>query len=292
MVAENESVEDLTRVVVVTGASSGIGRAAAVEFARRGWVVALVGRDRARLDSATAAVRDAATAAGHDVAAKAVTAYQCDFAVLDEVRALADALREAYPRIDVLANNAGLVSKGRVTTVDGHELTIQTNHLAPFLLTRLLRNSLTGGRVITTASMAHGSGRLDADDLDGARRRPYSAWLAYGSSKQANILFAAEAARRWPEFHSYSFHPGVVRTRFGTPAARFFYRFAPTVFGIVTPEQGADTLIWLATEPDGSLVNGGYYVKRALRAPNPRADDPALAARLWDATLAALALPD
>jgi NAD(P)-dependent dehydrogenase (short-subunit alcohol dehydrogenase family) len=291
MVAENESVEDLTtRVVVVTGASSGVGRAAAVEFARRGWVVALVGRDRARLDSATAAVRDAATAAGHHGTAGRVTAYQCDFAVLDDVRTLAATLRQAYPRIDVLANNAGMVSRPRVTTVDGHELTIQTNHLAPFLLTQLLRDSLAGGRVITTASMAHGSGRLDADDLDGARRRPYSAWLAYASSKQANILFAAEAARRWPEFHSYSFHPGVVRTRFGTPAARFFYKFAPTVFGIVTPEQGADTLIWLATQPEADLVDGAYYAKRTQRTPQARSADPALASELWDATTKALGL--
>jgi NAD(P)-dependent dehydrogenase (short-subunit alcohol dehydrogenase family) len=292
MVAENESVEDLTRVVVVTGASSGVGRAAAVEFARRGWVVALVGRDQARLDSATAAVRDAAVAAGHDVTAKAVGSYQCDFAVLDDVRTLAAKLRAAYSRIDVLANNAGLVSKKRITTVDGHELTIQTNHLAPFLLTELLRDNLAGGRMIVTASMAHGSGRLEPDDLDGARRRPYSAWLAYGSSKQANILFAAEAARRWPQFHSYSFHPGVVKTRFGTPAARFFYRYAPAAFGLVTPEQGADTLVWLATEPESGLVDGAYYVKRAQRTPQSRSADPALAAQLWDVSVKALGLSE
>jgi NAD(P)-dependent dehydrogenase (short-subunit alcohol dehydrogenase family) len=283
MVAENESVEDVTPVAVVTGASSGIGRAAAEELARRGWVVALVGRDEARLASATEGVRRAAAGAG------AVAAYRCDFAVLADVRALADKLRAAYPRIDLLANNAGLVSRRHVTTVDGHELTNQTNHLAPFLLTWLLRDRLTGARVVTTASMAHRSGRLNPDDLDGARRRPYSAWLAYGSSKQANILFAAEAARRWPEFGSYSFHPGVVRTRFGTPAARLFYRFAPGGL-VVTPEQGADTLVWLATAPASDLTNGGYFVRRRLVSPHARAADPAVAARLWDATVEALGL--
>src|SRR5262245_2728018 len=136
MAGENAPTGDVTspRVVVVTGASSGIGLAAAAELARRGHEVALVGRDADRLASATDRVRAASGAAPR--------AYRADFAVLDDVRALADGLRSAYERIDVLANNAGGLYQRRETTVDGYELTIQVNHLAPFLLTSLLHDRL------------------------------------------------------------------------------------------------------------------------------------------------------
>jgi NAD(P)-dependent dehydrogenase (short-subunit alcohol dehydrogenase family) len=280
---ENESVGDFTgRTVVVTGASSGVGLAAALGFARLGARVALVGRDRARLAEAVAAVREIARPdVGPD-------GYPADFAVLAEVRELAEALAVAYPKIDVLANNAGAVIQRRLTTVDGHELTIQGNHLAPFLLTHLLRERLAGGRVVNTASDAHRSGRLDPDDLE-SKRQQYRALRVYGASKQANILFAAEAARRWPEILSFSYHPGVVRSRFGRESAmyRFFYRYAPM---LTTPEGGADTMLWLAATPPGDLVNGGYYAKRRPRQPAPPTGDPAFAARLWEATAAAVGL--
>lgn len=271
MADENAPVEHLTRVVVVTGASSGIGLAAAQSLARGGHHVVLVGRDAQRLRSAAERVRDAA----------GVTppVFRADFAVLDEVRALAGALRGAYPRIHVLANNAGGLMPRRVTTVDGFELTMQTNHLAPFLLTNLLRDRID--RVVTTASRAHTQGRLDPDRLDSPGW--YVPLAVYGTSKQANILFAAEAARRWPDVLSVSLHPGVVRTRFGGEIAivGWFYRFAPW---LRSPEQGADTLCWLATAPAAEPVNGGYYVNRRLRRPARRAADPALAARLWEAS--------
>lgn len=267
------------RHAVITGASSGIGMAAAVALAGQGWLVTLVGRNPGRLDEAVAAVRRAAT--GPDP-----VALIADFAELAQVRALAERLSGRH--IDVLANNAGVVSGSRQRTVDGHELTIQTNHLAPFLLSSLLRPQLTpGARIITTASVAHTFGSLDPADLDRTGSR-YSAWLAYGGSKRANILFAAEAARRWPDLLSFSFHPGVVRTRFGTPAARFFYKIGP---GLATPEQGADQLVWLSTADPAELTNGAYYVLRKVTAPARSARDPELAARLWDATAAVLAQP-
>jgi NAD(P)-dependent dehydrogenase (short-subunit alcohol dehydrogenase family) len=269
------------RLAVVTGASSGIGQAAAEEFARRGWSVALVGRDPDRLAQATSGVR--AIARG-----STVTSYQCDFAVLDEVRGLAEKLRADHPRIDVLANNAGGAQPRRVTTVDGFELTMQTNHLAPFLLSHLVRDLVAGGRIVNTASAAHSAGRLAAADLNGTRAR-FTRFGAYGAAKQANIMFAAEAARRWPEILSTSFHPGVVRTRFGagSPVMTFFYRFMP---GLRTPAQGADTLLWLATEDASALTNGGYYIKRKPAQPTPRTADPAAAAAVWDASAAALGL--
>src|SRR4029453_10871788 len=129
-----------------------------------------------------------------------------------------------YPEIDVLANNAGGMVGGYRPTADGFEATVQGNHLAPFLLTTLLRDRLRGKRVVNTASDAHRRSGLDPADLVGDAAR-YSRWRAYGAGKEANILFAQEAARRWPDVLSVSFHPGVVRTNFGTGRGiRLFYR--------------------------------------------------------------------
>jgi NAD(P)-dependent dehydrogenase (short-subunit alcohol dehydrogenase family) len=272
----------LDRVAVVTGASSGIGRAAAEEFARRGWAVALIGRDEARLAEATRRVR---AAAGSGPGEPRVYPYRCDFAVLAQVRDLAATLRRAYPRIDVLANNAGGAFSRRKTTVDGFELTIQVNHLAHFLLSHLLRDRLGGGRIVNTSSGAHAAGTLDPGDLTSTARR-YFPFAVYGSAKQANILFAAEAARRWPEILSTSYHPGVVRTRFGHDSlvVSLFYRVTP---GLRTPAKGAETLVWLATTEASQIVPGGYYLDRRLRQPSAGAADAELARRLWDASLAA-----
>jgi NAD(P)-dependent dehydrogenase (short-subunit alcohol dehydrogenase family) len=269
----NGSVGDFTgQVVVVTGANSGVGLAAAVQFARRGAEVGLVGRDPARLDSALAAVRAVARPDAQP------QAFRADFCVLDEVRELAGALAVAYPSIAVLCNNAGGVQLTRQSTVDGHEATIQANHLSPFLLTNLLRERLSGGRIINTASAAHRYGRLDPDDLNHSGR--YRRMAVYGASKQANILVAAEAARRWPEIVAFSYHPGVVRSRFGrgNEVLRFLFW---TSFWMSSPEQGADTMVWLASQPRSELENGGYYLRRSRRRPAPPAADAALAARLW-----------
>jgi NAD(P)-dependent dehydrogenase (short-subunit alcohol dehydrogenase family) len=265
-------VQDVTgATAVVTGASSGIGTAAAVALARLGWRVAIVGRNPARLAAALSRVRQEATG-------QPPIAVSADFASFDSVREAAGQLAE-LDRIDVLANNAGIVADRRETTVDGHEITIQTNHLSPFLLTHLLKSKLKpGARIITTASMAHSFGRIDPDDLD--RRR--NVWLAYGASKGANILFAAEAARRWPELLSFSFHPGVVRSNFGTPLVRRLYKFA---IGMKTSEQGADTLVYLATAPAAELVNGGYYDERKLVHPKAYLEEPKIAADLWTRSL-------
>lgn len=284
MTGQNRGVEDLTEgaseppVAVVTGASSGIGLAAAEGLARRGWRLALVGRDAGRLESATQQVRALTHAP--------VDAFRCDFARLADVRELAAGLLARYPRIDVLANNAGGVVPARRSTVDGHEETIQTNHLAAFLLSHELRPALRGGRIINTSSRAHQQGRLDPNDLSSNRQR-YVALVVYGSAKQANIAFTAEATKRWPEILSVCFHPGVVRTRFGSESALYgwFYRYAP---GLRTPEKGAETLIWLATADRGQLTPGGYYQDRRLRRPLPRIIDADFTARLWEASLAAV----
>ena len=271
-------MEDLT--VVVTGTSSGIGLAAAVDLAGRGARVVMVGRSPQRLSAAADRVRDASGSAP-DV-------FRADFARLDDVRSLADALASRYPHIDVLANNAGGVYRRYSSTVDGYESTVQANHLAPFLLTNLLREQLRGGRIVNTASDAHTMGRVNPDDLTGRGGPMYSLWRAYASSKAANVLFAAEASRRWPDILSTSYHPGVVRTRFGSgTAATVFYTLMPF---LTTPEGGADTLLWLAAAPAEEITPGGYYYRRALRAASGHATDAALAARLWDASAAAVGL--
>ncbi|GAA0803468.1 SDR family NAD(P)-dependent oxidoreductase [Spirilliplanes yamanashiensis] len=263
------------RTVVVTGASSGVGLAAAEQFARAGDTVVLVGRTPGRLDEAARRVERAG-------GGREPGRFRADFERLADVRALAEHLLSTYPRIDVLANNAGGMVPAHRVTDDGLEATVQSNHLAPFLLTRLLRERLAGGRVVTTASRAHRMGAgLDPADLVGAAGR-YNTWKVYGESKAANILFAAEAARRWPDVLSVSFHPGVVRSNFGTGAlTRFFYRWAP---GLTTPEAAGELLVWLATVAPDRLVQGGYYVGRTATTPDPHAADPARAAALWEAS--------
>ncbi|MER7443340.1 SDR family NAD(P)-dependent oxidoreductase [Micromonospora avicenniae] len=272
-------MEDLTgrRLVLVTGASSGIGLAAAVDLARRGDQVILVGRDPARLQAAGDRVRDAS--------GETPELFRADFAVLDDVRRLAERLRAAYDRIDVLVNNAGAIVLQPVTTVDGYELSIQANHLAPFLLSNLLRDRV--GRIVVTASGAHRSGALDPSDLNLPLRR-YRAMTAYGTSKQANILFTAEAARRWPEIQAHCFHPGVVRTRFGNESR--LVAAGMRLLPFRSPEKGAETLLWLVNSDPARLRNGGYYYNRRLRRPLRKAADPQLAARLWTASAKAVGI--
>lgn len=271
------AVRDLTgQVIVVTGASSGVGLAAATEFAKRGAGVVMIGRDSERLKAATGKVTGAATG-------PPPLPFEADFSRLDDVHVLADKLRGRLRRIDVLASNAGLLSLRNRTTIDGHELTIQVNHLAGFLLANLVREQLRGGRLIVTSSDAHKRSGVDPAALSAP-----SGWAAYGASKSANILFAMEAARRWPDIRSASFHPGVVRTRFSSGTAlRPLFQIAPMK---LTPEKGADTLVWLATTPVREIRPGGFYVKRALKEPAAHARDPQVAHRLWDASLSAVGL--
>jgi daunorubicin C-13 ketoreductase len=270
----------MASTIVVTGGSSGVGLAAAKQFAARGDEVVLVGRNPNRLADAVAQVRQAG--GGREPAN-----FRADFESFAEVRALADQLLAGYERIDVLANNAGGMVDTYRRTVDGFEATIQGNHLAPFLLTHLLRDRLSGGRVVHTASRAHQRSNLDPDDFTGSPEK-FSSWSAYGAGKAANILFAAEAARRWPDVANVSFHPGVVRTNFGNgPAVRFFYKYAPF---LTSPEEAGALLVWLATAPAAELTNGAYYVGRQVTAPSRRAADPVIAAKLWDASAKAVGL--
>ena len=260
--------------VLLTGATRGIGQAAAVELAREGCEIALVGRDGARVE----AVAQEAEAAGGGAP---IHQHVADLAVMAEVRALAEEVRARYAQIDVLANNAGAVFASRKETSEGLEQTFALNHLAPFLLTALLRDRLDGGRVVTTSSDAHKAGRLDLDDLQS--ERSYSAMRVYGTSKLCNILFTRELAKRAPELHANCFHPGVVRTGFGKNENGIF-RVLTTLGGpfLRSPQRGARSLVWLARSDDASGLTGRYVVDEKVRLPSAQAQDDTLAAGLWE----------
>jgi NAD(P)-dependent dehydrogenase (short-subunit alcohol dehydrogenase family) len=260
-------------LVVITGATRGIGRAATLELARQGAELVVVGRERERVD---AVVRDAQAAGGAPV-----HAHVADLALMASVRALAEELRDRHERIDVLANNAGALFASRKVTSEGFEQTFALNHLAPFLLTNLLLDRLAGGRVVTTASDAHKGGRLDLDDLQS--EKSYSAMRVYGTSKLCNILFTRELAKRAPELHANCFHPGVVRTGFGKND-NGIWKVLTTLGGpfFRSPERGARSLVWLASSAEGGRLTGEYIEDEKVAQPNAAAVDPELAQALWE----------
>ncbi|MEV6595283.1 SDR family NAD(P)-dependent oxidoreductase [Actinoplanes sp. NPDC051346] len=271
---------------MITGASSGIGLAAAVELARGGDEVVLLGRDAGRLQHAVEAVRE--------VSNRTPVAYRADFAMMDEVREAGARLAAEHERVHVLINNAGQLASVRRPTADGFDPTMQTNHLAGFLLTHLLLDRLraaagTDGaaRVITTGSAAESWGTLD---VRRPGRRQLSRWLAYGASKQANLLFTVAAARRWSRYGIVPtcFFPGLIRSRFGRRSPLFTLAgLVPVLFR--TPAQGAETLVWLAKEPE-ALVPGGYFAWKRPFAATGRSTNADRADLLWESSLAATGL--
>ena len=269
------------RTVVVTGANSGIGKACATELARRGAHVVMTARDAARGQRALADVKRASGNAD-------VELLLGDFASLADVSVLANRIA-SLPQLDVLVNNAGLMLTERSETRDGFETTFQVNHLAPFLLTSMLLPKLArtpGARVVTVASDAHTSGgALDFDDLQSKRR--YTPFAVYGRSKLCNILFTRELARRLEGtgVTANCLHPGVVATGFaGDGDAKGWFAWGVKLARpfMITPEKGADTMVWLASSPDVAGTTGRYFVKRREKTPGRHAQDAATARRLWD----------
>ncbi|WP_236791747.1 SDR family NAD(P)-dependent oxidoreductase [Amycolatopsis sp. GM8] len=269
------------KTIVITGASDGIGAAAARRLSAEGHRVVVIGRSRQKTEAVAAE-----TGADH---------YVTDFTRLDEVRALAAELNSAYPRIDVLANNAGGIFARAGKTVDGFEQTFQINHLAPFLLTRLLLDTLIASRatVIQTSSVgARMAGKLDLDDLD--LDRNFDSLRAYNAAKLENILFTTELHRRYHEqgIAAVAHHPGNVQTSFGSATDSRLIKFviailsSPLVhrFLLLTPDKGAEQLVWFArSTPGADWTPGGYYEKgKPAKRTNPQAGDSDLARRLWD----------
>ena len=262
---------------IVTGASSGIGTSTAVGLARLGAALALTGRDEARLETVARQCRDAG--------APVVRTYRCDFAELAQVRELADSLLDDWPRIDVLVNNAALVLQHREETVDGYEKVFAVNHLAPYLLTRLLLDRLVGSapsRIVNVASDAHTFGAMEPDDY--MSTRAYKPMKVYGRSKLANILFTVELARHLEGtgVTANCLHPGFVSTglardnRLGVAFLKLA-RFFP---GVRSPDDGASSTLFLATEP--VEVSGEYFFNAKVHPTKDYAKDPEMARRLWD----------
>jgi NAD(P)-dependent dehydrogenase (short-subunit alcohol dehydrogenase family) len=241
----------------------------------------IVARDRARGRATLAKLDDAAPGLGH-------TVHYADLASLAEVKRLGAEIAAAEPRIDVLINNAGAIFARRAVTADGLERTFALNHMAYFVLTQALTGRLVAAapaRIINTASNAHRNGRLDFADLRLAKS--YSPTVAYGTSKLCNILFTRELARRLApqRVTANSFTPGFVATRFGNQAgglAAVYLRIAKLFAG--TQEQGAETLVWLASAPEAASISGAFYYRGKPGTLTADAQDDALARRLWDAS--------
>lgn len=266
------------KVALVTGGTSGIGKATATALAAMGAEVVVVGRNPERGEEAAAEIR-ARTGGRVDLALY-------DLSVQAQVRALAGEFRRRYDRLDVLVNNAGLVQSERTETPDGLETTLATNHLAPFLLTNLLRDMLeesAPSRVVTVSSEAERWGNIDFDDLQS--RRKYRGFPVYGMTKLANIMFTYELAERLKGtgVTATCMHPGAVNTRFGAnnsgPMTILFRLSKPFMR---TPEQGADTVVWLASSPEVEGVTGRYYADRKPIEPKKVANDPEARRRLWE----------
>jgi retinol dehydrogenase 12 len=270
-------------LVLLTGATRGIGAAAAIDLARQGAEVALVGREAERVQ----AVAQEARAAGGGAP---VHEHIADLSLMADVRALAQEVRERYQQIDVLANNAGALFASRSETSEGLERTFALNHLAPFLLTNLLLDRLDGARVVTTSSDAHKSGRLDLDDLQS--ETSYSAMRVYGTSKLCNILFTRELAKRAPQLHANCFHPGVVRTGFGKNE-NGIWKLLTTLGGpfFRSPEKGASSLVWLSLSDQAATLNGEYVQDEKVLVPSGQARNEILAEGLWEHSAQLVGLP-
>ncbi|HYR09464.1 MAG TPA: SDR family NAD(P)-dependent oxidoreductase [Longimicrobium sp.] len=263
------------RVCVVTGATAGIGQAAAMELARRGATVVLVARSRDRAERTRA---EAVRAAGHD----RVGVVLADLSVQAQVRAAAAQVLERWPAVHVLVNNAGLYTRRREETADGIEMQLAVNHLAPFLLTSLLLDRLRASapaRVVTLSSGAHRFAAPRWDDL--GMRSGYNGLRQYSNTKLYNVLFTRELARRNPApvLTANTMHPGVVATEIlfgGWAPLRLFKRW------MRTPEHGARTVVYLASSPDVAAVTGEYFQDERPSPVSPAALDEDAARCLWE----------
>lgn len=264
------------KVVVITGATSGLGQAAAEELAGQGARIVFTARDRAKAEKTLAALKEA----GPNIAHRYVLG---DLSVLAEMKRVGAEIAAAEPKVDVLANNAGAIYAARQETVDGLELTFATNHMAYFIITNALLPSVkaASGRIVSTSSAAHQVGPLPADLQ---LKQGWSTFGAYGASKLCNILFTRELAKRLAgsRVTANCFHPGFVASGFaknnGLVAHVAMFLGRPFA---VSPAKGGDTLVYLATSPDVASVSGKYFSSRKQVTPSAAARDDAAAARLW-----------
>jgi NAD(P)-dependent dehydrogenase (short-subunit alcohol dehydrogenase family) len=269
------------KVVVITGATSGIGQVTAERLAGMGARIVAVARDRARGEAALARLRERGPGPAH-------RAHYADLSSMAGTKRVAAEIAAAEPRVDVLINNAGALFNIRQVTPEGLELTFALNHMSYFLMTRGLRERLLASapaRVVNTASGAHRRvGALDFDDLQ--MERGYRGLVAYSRSKLCNILYTRELARRLAGtgVTANSLHPGFVATRFGDASGGFFAYVvrAAKLVSAISLEKGAETLVYLASSPDVATISGGYFYENHLAHPTRHAQDDTAARRLWD----------
>ena len=269
------------KTVVATGATSGIGEVAVMKLAAMGARIVFVARDAARAEATLAKLEQIAPGRGHRV-------HIADLSLIAETRRVAKTIAESEPRVDALVNNAGAMFSSRRVTAEGLERTFALNHMAYFVLTRALGERLAASapaRVVSTASRAHAGARLDFDDLQ--CERGYSARKAYGRSKLCNILFTRELARRLQGtgVAANCLHPGSVASRFGDDAGGWIGLLIPLAKRFaISPEEGADTIVYLVSSPEAGSVSGEYFCQRRIEKPSAAARDDATARRLWEAS--------
>jgi retinol dehydrogenase-14 len=276
------------KVCLITGATSGIGKATAMGLADMGASVVMVGCDRGRGEAALAEVKEGSANASVDL-------LLADLSSQEDIRRLADNFKEAYPRLDVLINNAGVIRSKRVTTADGIEITFAVNHLAYFLLTNLLLDLLKASapsRIVNVASGEQRNGTIDFDDLQG--EKGYKTAEAYSQSKLATVLFTYELARRLEgtDVSANCLHPGVVGTNLGSGVSGVFGFTVRALRPLMkSPEKGAETSIYLASSPEVEGLSGRYFVKKAEARSSDISHDKRSARRLWEVSAVLTNLP-
>ena len=287
--ADNATPSMTGKTVLITGGTGGIGKATATGLAGLGARVGIVGRDRARAEAAAADIR---AESGNP----AVDVFAADMSSRAEVRRLAAEVLDAYPRLDVLVNNVGGFWEHRHVTADGLERTFAVNHLAPFLLTALLRERLVASgpaRVVTVSSGAQSMGRIDFDDLQS--ERDYSGQRAYNQSKLANVMFTYELARRLEGtgVTATVVHPGVTRTNFAAEdQPRWMEVMGPVGRPFMqSPARGAVTPVYLASSPEVEGMSGQYFANRKPKKSSKASYDAAAASRLWRVSAELVGLP-
>jgi NAD(P)-dependent dehydrogenase (short-subunit alcohol dehydrogenase family) len=270
---------DMTgRLVLITGGTAGIGKQSALQLGRLGAHVVIVGRDPQKCERVT---KELQGASGNE----RVEHLVADLSSMEAVRGLAAAFKQRHGKLNVLLNNAGGVNRTREVTADGYERTFATNHLAPFLLTRLLLEELAKGapaRVVSVSSLAHRGQSLDFDDL--MAERAYSAWRQYGRSKLANVMFTAELARglQGRAITANCLHPGFVASDFLWKGP-FWHVIKPVSYLFAMDEQrGARTSVYLASSPEVEGVSGKYFSACREQTPSRQSQDADAVRQLWE----------
>jgi NAD(P)-dependent dehydrogenase (short-subunit alcohol dehydrogenase family) len=264
------------KTVIITGATSGIGEVAAVRLAEQGARIVFTARDRARAEETLGKLQRANAKVEHAF-------HMADLSTLAEMKRVGGILARE-PRIDALVNNAGAIFTRRQETADGLEMTFALNHMAYFVITNALMSKLQpGARVVTVASGAHRGAKLDWGDLQS--RKSYAGFAVYSRSKLCNILFNRELARRVPQgVTANCLHPGFVDTRFGVNSGGLMRTVLKVVkpIGAISPEEGAKTIVHLASSPDVAGITGEYFYKSKVETPTREARNDADAKKLWE----------